>query len=749
MDNIFLKQAEIGEEAQNELCELLDQVDAEAMLSAMAAQLLLRSVEEMASDKYGNHSALLEVIAFYAIPRFGVNTGKCVSHWDFNQCYVLAEKCLTGRMISRRNNKAIEITRNTLSNSLSMYSEVVRGAAYPEQTAQRIIEIQGHFEASFKSNAGISPSKAVEIIFLLIKHAEFAYNSNCDEFHEYGNIHKENYERLKQKRQLDEDEREILETFGDANSAGGFAFFSKLNEVMPKVLPVHIESLATQEPVSKQEADALKNLIGISKETINQNTEIQRFPMYVLSSGKVLIGNLSNCLDVLWDNFENVAKSDTKFYQRYQKYKSKWLESTGRNYLERIFPSESIYETLDYPNPDKEGITELDLAVKWGPFLLLVEAKAKQFRFESMRGDAGRLRTDLKENIEDAYEQAVRAIKYIHANKKAVFTERKTGRKLELFKNSVRKIYPVSLSLLLLGGVSTRLKETNELGLFKNGVFPFSICIADLDLITKANITPDIFLHYIEKRMEILNAREEWGGDEIDLFAAYLDCRLNISNLPIPSGEKIHYLLFSGYSDCFNRLAMYERGEIDVKPEISLSLPKPILDILQHLREWDDDSARWIAITLLNLEDKLLAQLASVIEEMKTMIIPPMVFRRYPFANEEVVITVIGSSTASLPELMDRLFLRATTEKYQRKLNKSIALGFICNGALKASTFEGACYIESEWEENKDLENLIANEPISLPLESTKMPGRNEPCICGSRKKYKKCCLRKIEGNLR
>ncbi len=69
MDNIFLKQAEIGEKTEKELCELLDQVDTEAMLSAMAAQLLLRSVEEMAGDKYGNHSALLEVIAFYAIPR--------------------------------------------------------------------------------------------------------------------------------------------------------------------------------------------------------------------------------------------------------------------------------------------------------------------------------------------------------------------------------------------------------------------------------------------------------------------------------------------------------------------------------------------------------------------------------------------------------------------------------------------------------------------------------------------------------
>ena len=259
----------------------------------------------------------------------------------------------------------------------------------PEQTAQRIIEIQGHFDTLFKSKAGICPSKAVEIIFLIIQYVEIVYNSNCDKFHEYGNLHEENYKRLKKKKQLDKDEREILETFKDANSARGFAFFSKLNEVMPKVLPVHIESLATQEPVTKLEADALKKLIGISKGTINQDTEIQRFPLYILNSGKVLIGNLSNCFDVLWDNFEGIAKSDSKLYDRYQKYKSKWLESTGRKYLERIFPPESVYETLDYPNPDKSGTTELDLAVKWGPFLLLVEAKAKQFRFESMRGGCG------------------------------------------------------------------------------------------------------------------------------------------------------------------------------------------------------------------------------------------------------------------------------------------------------------------------------------------------------------------------
>lgn len=33
------------------------------------------------------------------------------------------------------------------------------------------------------------------------------------------------------------------------------------------------------------------------------------------------------------------------------------------------------------------------------------------------------------------------------------------------------------------------------------------------------------------------------------------------------------------------------------------------------------------------------------------------------------------------------------------------------------------------------------NDPITLPRRVAKEPGRNDPCVCGSGKKYKKCCL--------
>lgn len=41
---------------------------------------------------------------------------------------------------------------------------------------------------------------------------------------------------------------------------------------------------------------------------------------------------------------------------------------------------------------------------------------------------------------------------------------------------------------------------------------------------------------------------------------------------------------------------------------------------------------------------------------------------------------------------------------------------------------------------------IIGEHGIYTPtLIKNKIPGRNDPCICGSGKKFKKCCLQKFE----
>lgn len=46
--------------------------------------------------------------------------------------------------------------------------------------------------------------------------------------------------------------------------------------------------------------------------------------------------------------------------------------------------------------------------------------------------------------------------------------------------------------------------------------------------------------------------------------------------------------------------------------------------------------------------------------------------------------------------------------------------------------------LDSDCNENIDELNAVLNKPVTTTFEKT--PNRNDPCSCGSNKKYKKCC---------
>lgn len=60
--------------------------------------------------------------------------------------------------------------------------------------------------------------------------------------------------------------------------------------------------------------------------------------------------------------------------------------------------------------------------------------------------------------------------------------------------------------------------------------------------------------------------------------------------------------------------------------------------------------------------------------------------------------------------------------------------------SIQNSPIDLAGYYEFPWVEDATLEKALAQESLRL-LPGARMPGRNDPCPCGSRKKFKKCCL--------
>jgi hypothetical protein len=411
--------------------------------------------------------------------------------------------------------------------------------------------------------------------------------------------------------------------------------------------------------------------------------------------------------------------------------------------FEKNISPKHVFVGLDYPNPDKPGDTaEMDAAIEWGPFLVLVEAKGKQFRLIEALANMGRLRNDLKKNVQDAFEQAERAMRFVKANSFAVFKERKTGRELKVSHAKLRWIFKVSVTLQHLADFATQLANLKALNLFPKSDYPFSVSLANLDIITQFCEGPDAFLHYIDRRLELQRSEKNFMGDELNLFGTYLEIRLQPSlfwERKREDGKPFTMMWISDGCEKFDAGHDAKLGLRGDPPEIQLDLPPQVKELLTELRNRDDDGARWIAFSLLNLSRTGADRLEHLLGQIRTQQLAPENMRSAVFVDESLVGVITAGRMVTTNHLRETLYARVTVEKYRRKANAAFGFAIELNDPFKP--FDCALWDESEWIREPEMERVLK---IMSPLNISpgpRMPKPDEVCVCGSRKSFKSCCL--------
>lgn len=163
------------EAARERLCALLDEVNAEQMLVIMVAQLLFRPFT--GGDEFGHHPALAEILAYYVFSKTDPLKGRDVTPMDTAECQKNLEDLLaSSRFISASKKKKEHDC--SLSELVRIESEVVRGHAYVEQTVEKINQIQGRFGGWFERKVGISPKRAVEVLYSIVEYIEETLNDD-------------------------------------------------------------------------------------------------------------------------------------------------------------------------------------------------------------------------------------------------------------------------------------------------------------------------------------------------------------------------------------------------------------------------------------------------------------------------------------------------------------------------------------------------------------------------------------------
>ena len=283
--------------------------------------------------------------------------------------------------------------------------------------------------------------------------------------------------------------------------------------------------------ITADEWNSLRCIIGLTPESwskLSSIVEVQDRPLFFIDEEHAFYVHGGQTFDAIFNFFDDVARSDPQLREKYAGHLADWMEKEIATYFARLFPAENILRSACFPDPDNPGgETEADVVIIWGPFLVIAEAKGRKIHREALRGRLSKLKQALGKNVQDAFYQARRVIGVLERDGEIRFKERATGRAIEVSREQLRRVMPISVTLQHLSGLTTQLAVAERLGLFKGKAYPWSVSIDDLGVITRFAGSPDVFLHYIERRTAHQHIDIGLMGDELDIFSHYLDNRLH------------------------------------------------------------------------------------------------------------------------------------------------------------------------------------------------------------------------------
>jgi hypothetical protein len=734
-------------ELDAQLHQLLQRLDAKAVFCGFAHRLLADMINNPISGDKQTAYVAIELAAWILYPEFG----KCQSRDRqlIDESIAILHDYIQRYQFFRLMAVPDKDSNESLSQHMLAYSAIVRGTAYPQQVARRIKCVMTPFEAELERLTGITPSHASEMVRTLGKQLVNNLNGMLQAFRtaeQRGDqIHRNHGKRTKEAQcELNCIMLEMSDLV-DGISAGSW-------------LPSKDQILALAPDLSSNDWNAFRQTIGLTpaaRAVLKRAENVQDHPVFFPDDDHAVYLHAGQCYDAIFTFFDDILRSTTGVQDRYGKQIADWMEVETASLVTRLFPATSIICNATFPDPDNPGgETEADTVISWGPFLVVMESKGRRIAISAMRGDVQRLKSTIRTNIQDAFYQARRVVRILDRDGKIRFTERGTGRALEIAADHLQRVYPVSVTLQHLGSIPTQLARTQKIGLFKENAFPWSVSIDDLEVITRFAGSPDVFLHYIDRRLAHQNMETTLVADELNLFGQYLDTRLHPSLYEL-APELVDAT--GGRGVCLeggeNKFAPFYMVELTGEPppdatSVELKVPPRIRDLLNELRNGSDNGARWISFALLALSDKALKFLHSVLTDFHRIPIAPHPIIRKTFSDGDIVINVLVHESLPPNVFMQMVEARTAAENYRAKARASITFG-IDRRVVDKPFVVALWYEEGPWKEDPAMEALIEEDkghPRRYQMLSTAQPpGRNSPCPCGSGKKFKKCCMGRLE----
>ncbi len=421
--------------------------------------------------------------------------------------------------------------------------------------------------------------------------------------------------------------------------------------------------------------------------------------------------------------------SESKMLKR----KSEHFESVTKELMSGLLRPDVALENLYYPDPDNlGGITELDLLVAVDDILLLVEIKAGGLSAGASRGAPSSLAKDLSDLIIKGQHQSERAERYLRSKPEIPFFDQ-TGTIVvhRVQSQNYRRIFRIVVTREPLGWVGARIATLAVLDPNLSESYPWHVSIDDLRVIADLfDGQPLNFVHFLEQRLEASSTLALSQHDEIEHVALYHAIN-EYHSLPVSGADR-----FSFAPSYMKEIDYYfsekYAGGSPARP--GQKIPLLLKELLRTLDTSRVGGRFEFASLILSMNqegrDNLEAGLASLATSWEK--------GRQPSVRLPITMSSVGLTIACVKnENWDQELLRSAAQMKQSTCDRWLVLSLRRQAPYEVEKIERILpdrYTEEELEKAKgQLETQTERRIIA------QKPSRNDPCPCGSGKKYKKC----------
>lgn len=461
------------------------------------------------------------------------------------------------------------------------------------------------------------------------------------------------------------------------------------------------------------------------------------------------------CFDY-YSLFDNLYRIIQRLVTRLKpEYKNEWNEKQKQvseqlpfDLFHKLIPKAESFKSIYYQsktgNNGKKQWCECDGIIEYDGHLIVVEVKGGSFTYTHPSTDFNAFIKSLENLAKKPHEQATRFIETLKEEGKVIICNEEHIPIKELSYDDYRQTTSCSVTIDNFNEFAARIDKLSPIGIELGALPSWNISIDELRVYADYFESPSMFLHFLEQRLKASKSSGLEVIDELDHLGLYIEHNQYTNIAELSNGK---HMLWHGYREKLdNYFSVLVFPDIEKPNKPKQEIPEILQEIINILEKQRKKGFTRVASTLLDLDFDLRAEIDKKMNIlMKRQAEVKRVMPLNIFEDNKITFICNQDGISSFKDGKAKDYVLATMLKPNDENRLALYLDYNSKGKLYNVDFEYLTKddipLEREAEFIELSERYAQQRILSFKKQTgIKKIGRNEPCPCGSGKKYKKCC---------